>query len=125
MSKNPACPAFAFPADLAQAQRDLHRAQADHAAHGRTLPWSADPDPGWPAVIHETTKKVLSPAREPSPGYTSEQRADDDRLRALVLELSVVVSTHPYWATVERGEAVAARQALKTLGAGVPEAGAA
>ncbi|MEJ8662125.1 MULTISPECIES: hypothetical protein [Streptomyces] len=50
---------------------------------------------------------------EDSPGYTDEQKAEDTRLRALVRDLSITVSTHPYWATLQGGDVVAARMALK------------
>ncbi|MFJ5099396.1 hypothetical protein ACIQA2_34795, partial [Streptomyces sp. NPDC088557] len=71
MPKNASpAPGHPFPDDLAQAQRDLHRAQADHTANSRILPWSAEPHPGWPAEVHSVSGAVLSPAREASPGYT-------------------------------------------------------
>ncbi len=52
-------------------------------------------------------------SRPDSPGYTEEQRAEVDRLHALLLELSAAVATHPFWETVERDKVVEARMALK------------
>ncbi|WP_256096732.1 hypothetical protein [Streptomyces agglomeratus] len=49
----------------------------------------------------------------PSPGYTDVQKAEVARLRRRLLELSAVVSTHPYRETVEVGKRVEQRMALK------------
>ncbi|MFB7592372.1 hypothetical protein [Streptomyces sp. NPDC056169] len=125
MSKNDAPPSFAFPADLTALQARLHRARADYEALSRTLPWSVEPMPGWARTVHPNSKVVTDPGREPSPGYTPEQLAEDTRLRALVRDLSDQVSTHSYWGTLERGpQLVDARIALKShpdvLAAGEP-----
>lgn len=102
---------FDFPADLLDAQVALH--QARHAAeeYARTLSWSAEPMTGW-----ETDKQLHSSYRSSkadSPGYTDEQRTEVARLRADVLCLSGVVSTHPFWATLDRSVVVSARMRLK------------
>lgn len=104
---------FPFPSDLRAAQLELHRARAALEELGRSLPWSAVPMSGW------TVKSTLSAqggrvvARPDSPGYTDEQRTELERLHERLLELSVTVSTHPFWATVAPGEVVGARMALK------------
>lgn len=102
-----------FPPDLIDLQRRLHQANAEYRALCRTLPWSVVPMAGWPGETHPHTGSVTG-GREDSPGYTDDQAAEEKRLWDLVRELSIAVSTHPYWATQEKGEAVvAARMALK------------
>ncbi|MFE2011342.1 hypothetical protein [Streptomyces sp. NPDC059491] len=114
MSKND-IPTFTFPADLTALQTRLHQARAELEAYSRTLPWSVEPMPGWGPKTNGNTGEITEPGREPSPGYTPDQLAEDTRLRALVRDLSDQVSTHPHWATLERGPAlVDARIALKS-----------
>ena len=119
---------YGFPYGLKQLQARLHQANAEYQALCRTLPWSVEPLPGWPPVKHPHTDE-LTGGREASPGYTPEQIAEERRLWDLVRELSIEVSTHPYWKKPEQGPGlVEARMALKNhpdvLGAaaGTPEA---
>lgn len=108
MSKNDA---FPFPQDLLDAQVALHRTRAAYEDYARTLPWSAEPMPGW-----ESDKQLHSgyrSAKPDSPGYTEEQRAEVARFQAELRELSILVTTHPFWGTVDQEHAVAARMALK------------
>ncbi|MFE5710623.1 hypothetical protein ACFQ7J_07340 [Streptomyces sp. NPDC056501] len=42
---------------------------------------------GWPGTKHPHTEEITG-GREASPGYTPEQIAEDERLRALVMDLS-------------------------------------
>ncbi|MFB7359606.1 hypothetical protein [Streptomyces gardneri] len=117
MSKNDTPPAFAFPEDLTARQARLNQARAELEALSRTLPWSVEPLPGWEPKLNPNTGEVAVPGREPSPGYTPEQLAEETRLRALVRDLSIEVSTHPFWATPLKSgpEAVIdARMALKS-----------
>ncbi|MDX3434266.1 hypothetical protein PV664_36070 [Streptomyces sp. ME01-18a] len=103
-------PSFPFPQDLRDAQVALHRTRAACEEYARTLPWSAEPMPGW-----ETDKKLHSEYRSgkpDSPGYTEEQHAEVARLRAELLRLSIAVSTHPFWGDVDREDVVQARTAL-------------
>ena len=110
----PAKDPYKFPDDLKQLQAQLHQAHADYQALCRALPWSVEPMPGWPPVKHPHTDE-LTGGREASPGYTPEQVAEERRLWDLVRELSIEVSTHPYWSKPERGPAlVDARMALKS-----------
>ena len=105
---------YGFPDDLKQLQVQLHQARADHQVLCRALPWSVEPLPGWPGSVHPHTGEVTG-GREPSPGYSPEQVAEEQRLWDLVRDLSIAVSTHEYWAKPERGpELVAARMALKS-----------
>ncbi|QTA36670.1 hypothetical protein JHY03_68850 (plasmid) [Streptomyces sp. CA-256286] len=48
-----------------------------------------------------------------SPDYTEAQHAEGARFRAELLELSITVSTHPFWDQVEQGQVVDARMRLK------------
>ncbi|MCX4734683.1 hypothetical protein [Streptomyces sp. NBC_01363] len=67
--------------------------------------------PGW-----ESDKQLHSnyiSAKPDSPGYTEDQAAEVTRFRARLRELSIAVSTHPFWDSVEAGDRVAARMALK------------
>ncbi|MFD9047847.1 hypothetical protein [Streptomyces zaomyceticus] len=106
---------YGFPEDLKRLQARLHRARAEHEALCRTLPWSAEPLPGWAAKTHPNDSKIIvSEGRAPSPGYTPQQHAEDTRLRDLVQELSAEVVTHPFWGTLAGSDRVAARVALKT-----------
>lgn len=103
-----------FPDDLLTAQTRLHQAWAEHAAFCRTLPWSVEPMPGWPGEAHPHTG-VVTGGREDSPGWTEQQKQDEARLRAECLDLSIAVTVHPYWETVERDKLVAARMLLKQV----------
>lgn len=110
---------YDFPDDLREAQLRLHQARSQYRALCRTLPWSVGPAEGWTAVEGQYSGYRRDfPA---TPGYTEEQKAEEIRLRRLVVELSVEVSTHPYWATLEGPAVVDARAALKKH----PEDGAA
>ncbi|MGW1409415.1 hypothetical protein [Streptomyces sp. NPDC002403] len=102
---------FRFPQDLLDAQVALDDTRAAYEEYARSLPWSAEPMPGW-----EGDKQLHSSYRshkEDSPGYTEEQAAEVTSFRARLLELSIVVSTHPFWDTVDVGDRVEARMALK------------
>ncbi|MFE4177174.1 hypothetical protein ACFRR7_34925 [Streptomyces sp. NPDC056909] len=103
----------AFPQDLYDAQTELHRIRAAHEALCRGLPWSVAPASGWSGekTLHSGYRRDVPD----SPGYTPEQTTQESRLRARLLELSIVVSEHPYWATLERGAVVDARMELKRV----------
>ncbi|MEE1812633.1 hypothetical protein [Streptomyces sp. BE133] len=107
----PKTPALNFPQDLLDAQAALHETRAGYEEYAKTLPWSAEPMPGW-----ESDKQLHSnyiSAKPDSPGYTEEQAAEVARFRARLLELSITVSTHPFWDSVDVGDRVKARMALK------------
>ncbi|OEJ21590.1 hypothetical protein AS594_39355 [Streptomyces agglomeratus] len=103
---------YDFPRDLHSAQTRLHQARAEYEELGRTLPWSVEPSEGWtaPKVLYSDGEPRSLPA---SPGYTDEQKAAVTRLRRELLELSITVSTHPYWATVGKDVLVDRRMGLK------------
>ncbi|MFG2174405.1 hypothetical protein ACGFMO_24110 [Streptomyces niveus] len=91
----------------------------------QTLPWSVEPAPGWAAGEKQPYTDCKS-TKPDSPGYTHHEKSEVARLRAAVRELSVTVSTHPYWSTLEPGTVVEGRMALKqtapvAIGDGVAE----
>ncbi|QLE75868.1 hypothetical protein FGW37_03590 [Streptomyces rectiverticillatus] len=97
--------------DICDAQHQLHEAHAELAALCQTLPWSVEPHEGWarPRAHWHPTER---PATD---GWTQEQQDAVAALRARAVELSLAVSAHPFWGTVERGDVVAARMTLKQL----------
>ncbi|OKJ60023.1 hypothetical protein AMK27_21480 [Streptomyces sp. CB02009] len=114
-----------FPDDLIETQQRLHQARAEYTALCRALPWSVEPLPGWPGAAHPHTGEVTG-GREASPGYTPEEEAEERRLWDLVRELSVAVSTHPYWAALEKDAGlVKARMELKKHPKAQPDAASA
>ncbi|MEU1377994.1 hypothetical protein ABZ442_30720 [Streptomyces triculaminicus] len=112
---------FNFPRDLREAQRDLHQTHAELTALGKTLPWSVEPHEGW-----ARPKDHWCPSSRPATsGWTEEQKSAIAALRARALELSISVSTHPFWDSVETGRVVEARMALKRAHKAEAEADAA
>ncbi|MCZ7458826.1 hypothetical protein [Streptomyces sp. WMMC940] len=102
---------YDFPDELRDAQLRLHRARSAYRALCRELPWSVEPAEGWAGEEgHYSSYRREFPE---SPGWSEEQRAEEARLRELVLTLSIEVSTHPYWAALEGPDVVEARMALK------------
>ncbi|MDI9886150.1 hypothetical protein QMZ92_17625 [Streptomyces sp. HNM0645] len=102
---------YDFPDELRDAQLRLHRARSAYRALCRELPWSVEPAEGWTGEEgHYSSYRREFPE---SPGWSEEQRAEEARLRELVLTLSIEVSTHPYWAALEAPDVVKARMALK------------
>lgn len=84
-----------FPADLRAAQQATTDLDAQRQALAATLPWSREPDPGWPEVKESGRER---PGRAASPGYTPEQAAEYDRLSTALRNESLAVYTHPWWA---------------------------
>jgi hypothetical protein len=102
--------AYDFPQDLLDAQLALHETRAAYEEYAQTLPWSAVPMPGWEADKQLHSNYISG--KPDSPGYTDEQAAEVARFQARLVELSTLVSTHPYWASLGEG-VVMARMALK------------
>ncbi|MET7620518.1 hypothetical protein [Streptomyces sp. NPDC005408] len=101
---------YDFPRDLRDAELRRQQVRAAYAALCRTLPWSVEPADGWTG-----DKQLYSDyvgGMPDSPGYTDQQTADEERLRRMLLDLSITVSTHPYWATLTEN-VVEERMALK------------
>jgi len=67
--------------------------------------------PGWeaPKQLHSDYR----PAKQDSPGYTPEQVGQVALFRARVLELTTLIVTHSYWATLDGPDRIDARSALK------------
>ncbi|RSS57656.1 hypothetical protein EF909_16035 [Streptomyces sp. WAC01280] len=106
-------------------QQRLHEARAEHTALCRALPWSVEPLPGWPGTAHPHTGEVTG-GREAPPGYTPEQEAEEKRLWDLVRDLSIAVSAHPHWDTLEKDAGlVKARMELKHHPKAQPDAASA
>ncbi|MCD9904558.1 hypothetical protein LUR56_39790 [Streptomyces sp. MT29] len=122
----PAFDPHAFPHDLLTAERDATSLLAQLREHGRTLPWSREPHPGFPEVTDRGRERPGKPA---SPGWTPEQAAEYDRMRAALLSAATTVFTHPWWdRCAAEGNGVSLveiRQALKRAAAATaPEQGA-
>ncbi|MEV6858785.1 hypothetical protein AB0M89_33960 [Streptomyces microflavus] len=100
-----------FPQDLRDAQLNLHRTRAAYEEYAPALPWSAEPLPGWEA--EKQLHSGFRSSKPDSPGCTEAQHAEVARCRAELLELSITVSTHPFWEQVEQGQVVDARMRLK------------
>ncbi|MEV6752317.1 hypothetical protein [Streptomyces sp. NPDC051214] len=106
----PATPAYDFPDDLLAGQEELHQVRAELLALLKRLPWSVTPldgfsdDHGW--------RKVERPA---SPGWTPDEQAEVEKLRARERELAVFVTCHRFWEQVTGPDAVAARARLKHI----------
>ncbi|KAB7832516.1 hypothetical protein [Streptomyces mobaraensis] len=99
-----------FPDQLLADQRALDQAREELSALAAPLPWSVEPMPGWSS--DPDRDRGYRSERPDSPGWTPEQLQAVTALRRRVLELSIAVSTHPYWASVTEG-VVEARMALK------------
>ncbi|MET8554753.1 hypothetical protein ABZV64_07220 [Streptomyces sp. NPDC004959] len=97
-----------FPDDLRAGQEELHQVRAELRELLKRLPWSVAPhdgfsdDNGW--------RRVERPA---SPGWGAEDQALVSKLRAREFELTVFVTSHPYWAEVAEERRVEARSRLK------------
>ncbi|MFC8231041.1 hypothetical protein [Streptomyces sp. NPDC057287] len=103
--------AFDFPQDLLDAQAAVDAVRAEHDRFAQLLPWSAEPMPGWKSD-KQLHSDYLS-EKQDSPGYTTEEAERLAGYRARILELTTLVITHPYWATLSGPDRVAARTALK------------
>ncbi|MFD9190347.1 hypothetical protein ACFWCA_19215 [Streptomyces phaeochromogenes] len=104
-----------FPADLRAAQFRAAGLYAEIHAMQKRLPWSREPDPGWPAVEERGRERA---GREASPGWDPADAAAYDKLRADLLKATTIVSGHKWWGIchsrgVQGAALVAARQALK------------
>ncbi|MFD9905653.1 hypothetical protein [Streptomyces sp. NPDC059063] len=104
----PESPPPEFPSDLLAGQEELHQVRSELHALLRRLPWSVEPhegfsdDHGW--------RKVERPA---SPGWTPDEQAEVEKLRARERELVVFVTGHRFWEQVSGPEAVDTRMRLK------------
>ncbi|MFF2651984.1 hypothetical protein [Streptomyces sp. NPDC058045] len=97
-----------FPSDLLAGQEELHQVRAEILALLKRLPWSVEPLDGFSDT--HGWRPVERPA---SPGWTDDQQAEVEKLRARERELAVFVTCHRYWTKVEATDTVDARMALK------------
>lgn len=102
-----------FPGDLLAAQTRLHQAAAELSALLRSLPWSVEPMKGWPGSKHPHTGEIIG-GREPSPGWSDEQKEAVDRLLQECRELSATVTTHQYWELFQGADVIKERMRLKS-----------
>ncbi|MFF2021122.1 hypothetical protein ACFVW2_04835 [Streptomyces sp. NPDC058171] len=106
---------YDFPSDLLAGQEELHQVRAELIDLLKRLPWSVEPldgfsdETGW--------RRVERPA---SPGWTPDEQAQVEKLRARERELAVFVTCHRYWAEVTAPDQVNARAALKHAHGGPP-----
>ncbi|MFD6275142.1 hypothetical protein ACFWFI_06155 [Streptomyces sp. NPDC060209] len=102
-------PTYDFPQDLRDAQIALHRTRTTLERCAAGLPWAADPMAG-----RQAERQLRSDYRSGTadrPGRTPEQCDEVSRLRKQLLDLSITVTNHPYWTTVDRSGAVDVRAA--------------
>jgi hypothetical protein len=99
---------YDFPSDLLAGQEELHQVRAELSALLKRLPWSVVPLDGF--SDQAGWRKVERPA---SPGWTSDEQAEVEKLRQREHELAVFVTTHRFWVEVTQGERVQARMRLK------------
>ncbi|MGX2997436.1 hypothetical protein JNUCC64_24775 [Streptomyces sp. JNUCC 64] len=99
---------YDFPSDLLAGQEELHQVRTELIGLLKRLPWSVEPldgftdDTGW--------RRVERPA---SPGWSPDEQAQVEKLRARERELAVFVTCHRYWTEVTAPEKADARAALK------------
>lgn len=102
-----------FPDDLVQLQRDLHAATTTLKAFLDAHPHSPEPMDGWhrkPGEGYWTESR-----REPSPGWSDEEKQQETDLRAKLLDLIEQVHTHPHWESLSGPDLVKARMRLKHI----------
>ncbi|ATL27441.1 hypothetical protein [Streptomyces formicae] len=104
----PPTPSHEFPSDLLAGQEELHQVRSELLALLKRLPWSVEPLDGFSDT--GGWRKVERPA---SPGWTPDEQAEVEKLRARERELAVFVSCHRFWEQVSGPEAVHARARLK------------
>ncbi|RXS84197.1 hypothetical protein EST92_11605 [Streptomyces sp. TM32] len=100
-----------FPDDLVQLQRDLHATTADLKAFLDQHPGSPEPTDGWTDRPGEGYWRDRQ--REPSPGWSDDDKAREQELRQQLLDLIDQVHTHPYWESLTGPDLVKARMKLK------------
>ncbi|WP_103509035.1 hypothetical protein [Streptomyces sp. SM13] len=110
---------YDFPQDLLDSLIALHRTRSEYEQCVRTLPWSAEPMPGWQAdkQLHSDYR----PSKPDSPGCTDEQRQQVAAYRKRLLDLGIQVSTHPFLQTLGPGLVVEGRMQLKHVDDKQPE----
>ncbi|GAA2785241.1 hypothetical protein GCM10010441_07740 [Kitasatospora paracochleata] len=98
---------FEFPDDLKAAQARLELARAAHHAYLADLPKWTEPRPE--RTLPDGT---VVPAE---PGWNPDMHDQADRLIEAERQAAHAVWAHPFWKTLETGDIVDARTALKHL----------
>lgn len=99
---------YDFPDDLLAGQEELHQIRAELHALLKRLPWSVVPLDGFSDVAG--WRKVERPA---SPGWSSDEQAEVEKLRRRERELAVFVTCHRYWREFTGPDVVNGRRRLK------------
>lgn len=102
-----------FPDDLVQLQRDVHAANADLRAFLHAHPEPPEPIHGWHDRPGEGYWRERR--RDPSDGWSDEDKARVVELRQRLHDLIPKVHGHPHWDTLSGPELVKARMALKHI----------
>lgn len=97
---------YDFPDDLVQLRRDFHQAGLDLDAYTAALPRR-------PIAMPEPYTDPRGQQHEPHRGWTDEERAEVDALRARERDLALQLYRHPWWA--ECGNRTDAGYALQRL----------
>ncbi|MFJ9580692.1 hypothetical protein ACIRQF_30415 [Streptomyces sp. NPDC101191] len=110
-----------FPKDLLDAQLKLAELYAALHAHQAQLPWSREPDDGWP----EEPERWHRRGRPETTGWKAGDAETYDRLWEDLRKAAEAVQGHEHWKLcqkhgVEGFALVAARQALKHAEGAVP-----
>lgn len=82
---------YDFPDDLVRLRRDFHQAGRDLDSYTATLPHRPIPMP-------EPYTDSRGQQRDAHRGWTDEERAEVDALRARERNLALQLSRHPWWA---------------------------
>ncbi|WP_310726930.1 hypothetical protein [Streptomyces sp. N2A] len=102
-----------FPDDLVQLQRDLDTTKAALKQFLDEHPHSPEPMDGWHRKVGEGS--WYESRRDPSPGWSDEEKQTEVDLRARLLALIDKVHTHPHWDTLSGSDLVKARTKLKRV----------
>ncbi|MGA4875885.1 hypothetical protein [Streptomyces lydicamycinicus] len=102
-----------FPDDLVQLQRDIHAATAELKQFLDAHPEPPEPVPGWHDKPGEGYWRDRQ--RDPSAGWSDEDKQRERDLRARLHDLIPKVHTHPHWDTLSGPDLVTARMKLKHI----------
>ncbi len=100
-----------FPDDLVQLQRDLDHTKNTLKAFLDERPHSPEPNDGWTDKPGEGYWRERH--REPSPGWSDDEKQRETDLRRRLLDLIEQVHGHPHWDTLDGPDLVKARMRLK------------
>ncbi|MCX4663608.1 hypothetical protein [Streptomyces uncialis] len=107
---------YDFPSDLLAGQEELHQVRAELLDLLKRLPWSVEPLDGF--SDDTSWRRIERPA---SPGWSPDEQAEVEKLRARERELAVFVTCHRFWTEVTAPQKVDARMTLKQSAAPPPQ----